>query len=49
MSDVNKKIIRKLLASATIKIQDDSGSTHQVTRRVVRVIRKNVGATDKNA
>ena len=40
MSDVNKNKIRRLLTTATVEYQDDSGARQTVARRIVRVVRR---------
>jgi len=42
MSEVNKKRIRKLLTTASVEYVDEQGVKHNVARRIVKVMRRNL-------
>jgi len=48
LSDLNKTRIRRLLSTANVEYEDDSGAKHAVARRIVRVVRRDNNAGGAN-
>ena len=44
MPDDNKKRVRTLLMTVRVEYQDEGGSTQQVARRIVKIVRRNPNA-----